>query len=55
MLALRFFVTWDVQFNVNGISSVTVDHMSSKEQMNYVVFHLLVPLVRLHLMVTFVC
>lgn len=47
-------MTWDVQFNVNGISSITVDRMSSKELMNYIVFHLLVPLLRLHLLVIFV-
>jgi len=51
MLIGRFLVTWNVQGNVNGISSITV---SSKELMNYFAFHLLVPLLRLHLMVTFV-
>lgn len=43
------FVTWDVQFNADGISLVTVDHKSSKELINYVVFDLLLLLLRLHL------
>lgn len=48
------FVTWDIQLNVDSISPVTVDHRSNKELMNYVVFHFLLLLIRLHLMVTVV-
>lgn len=51
---LEIFVTWNVQFNVNGISFITVVCMSIKELMNYLVFHLLLPLLRLHILVTFV-